>query len=261
MSALYSLASGSKGNAYLLQMHQKNILIDCGLSFKALQLRLLECNSSFEKIDAIFITHEHLDHIRGLKIFFEHRGVPLYCNYQTANAIYQICKKKFDFKVFTTDECFDFESIQVMPFSVQHDAFDPVGYTFEKEVKVGVCTDLGFVSRTVEHHLLDCDYLILEANHEPKLVHASKRPPIYKERVLGGFGHLSNEACAQLLKKMKRLKSVCLAHFSEECNHESFVHEAMKGIEVDYFIGKQHQAMHIKGLALNELLKSDSKVF
>ncbi|NGX31523.1 MAG: putative metallo-hydrolase YycJ [Chlamydiae bacterium] len=246
MIRLCSLASGSKGNAHFLHLCQKKILIDCGISYKALKLRLGEIGEDVDSIDAVFVTHEHQDHTRGLKLLCKNHSVPVFTNYQTANALYKDFEYVFDFKVFTTDEGFEYEGIEIVPFSIQHDALDPVGFTFSKEHKVGVCTDIGVVTSTVEHHLHTCDYLVFEANHEPELVHScQKRTHIYKERVLSPFGHLANQECAHFLKKMDRIKHVILAHLSQECNSVEYVEKAMEGLGMEYTIATQDKVSSI----------------
>jgi len=131
-------------------------------------------------------------------------------------------REKPRFKIFSTGETFEFGDIEIHPFSVQHDTLDPVAFTFRIEgIKIGVCADLGFVTTLVKAHLEGCDYLYIEANHEPSMVYACPRPLVYKQRVLGRQGHLSNEACGQLLQEIDHpgLKHIYLAHLSSECNH------------------------------------------
>jgi len=215
------LASGSKGNALYLGTKRTKILIDAGLSFKMLCERLSALHVDIASIDAVFITHEHIDHIRGLETLVSKRNIPVFANSDTAKAIYAQCKECPKFKIFSTNDPFPFEDLLVQPFSIQHDAVDPVAFVFHyEEIKIGVCADLGFASAQVVRHLKDADYLYVEANHQPSMVHACARPPFYKQRVLSKLGHLSNEACAELLNEVisLRLKHVYLAHLSSECN-------------------------------------------
>jgi phosphoribosyl 1,2-cyclic phosphodiesterase len=148
-------------------------------------------------------------------------GIPVFANSDTAKAIYSILKQTPKFKIFSTGETFDFGDLSIHPFSIQHDALDPVAFTIQHEgLKVGFCTDLGFATTLVKSQLQYCDYLYVEANHEPSMVHASARPMIYKQRVLSRQGHLSNAECAELLTSVLhgKLKHVHLAHLSSECN-------------------------------------------
>jgi phosphoribosyl 1,2-cyclic phosphodiesterase len=215
------LASGSKGNCIYLGTKKSKILIDCGISAKAIKERLSHINVSLSDIDAIFISHEHGDHIQGLKAIVTNFDIPIITNYQTAVAIEDILVESPKFKLFITGETFEFQDLEVHSFTVQHDAVDPVAFTFCFEgIKVGVCTDLGFVTSLVTNHLLKSHILYVEANHEPSMVHACSRPLSYKTRVLGKSGHLSNEACGTLITQVfhDEMKQVYLAHLSSECN-------------------------------------------
>ncbi len=215
------LASGSKGNAIYLGTKETKILIDAGISAKALSFRLQEIGVKIEEIDAILVTHEHVDHVRGLSTLWNQYEIPIFINSETAKAILPGFSKVPKMKIFSTGETFEFGGIAIHPFSVQHDAIDPVAFTFQwDEWKVGVCTDLGFASTLVLHALGGCDYLCIEANHQPSMVHACSRPMVYKQRVLSRQGHLSNEACAEVVAAVGHagLKHVYLAHLSSECN-------------------------------------------
>lgn len=218
------LASGSKGNCIYIGTGTTKILIDAGLNTKNVRDRLSQIGVRLEEIDAILITHEHTDHIRGLDLLGCKMGIPIFANAETAKAIYGILGECPKFKIFSTGEPFAFGDLEVHPFSVQHDAVDPVAFTISHQgLKLGFCADLGFVTSLVVSQLKQCDYLYLEANHQPSMVHASARPQVYKKRVLGRQGHLSNEECASLLEQVFHggLKHIHLAHLSSECNsHE-----------------------------------------
>lgn len=217
------LASGSKGNSIYVGDTNTKILIDAGLSAKATKERLSQLNISLDEIDAILITHEHGDHIKGIEVIASSYDIPILTNSDTAKALHGVCKNPLKFKIFATGESFCFGSMQILPFSISHDAVDPVAFVIELQgKKVGFCADLGVATTPVAAHLMHCDHLYLEANHEPSMVHASFRPTVYKERVLGRQGHLSNDECIALLTKIAHpeLKSIHLAHLSSECNSE-----------------------------------------
>lgn len=220
------LASGSKGNALYLGTKNTKLLIDMGLSLRDLTARLASIGVSIQEIEAILITHEHIDHIRGLAALCRKWPIPVLTNKDTAHAIVDLLHVEgkpcpFTFKLFRTGEPFRFADIIISPFSIQHDAIEPVAFTFDTpEGKLGVCADLGFASSLVMQKLQGCRYLYVEANHEPSMVHASSRPFVYKQRVLGKQGHLSNEESGKLLVNVHHadLQHVHLAHLSAECN-------------------------------------------
>ena len=217
------LASGSKGNCVFVGSRETKILIDDGLSYRQLVLRLNEIGIKVDQIDAILITHDHTDHIRGLPTLTGRHGIPIFANSDTAKGIIDALDTSPKFKIFSTGEAFEFGDLEIHPFSIQHDTLDPVAFTITIEgSKCGFCTDLGFVTSQVIEHLKGCDSLYLEANHEPSMVHASRRHPLYKQRVLSRQGHLSNDECADLIGQIyhEDLKWIHLAHLSGECNSE-----------------------------------------
>lgn len=227
------LASGSKGNCIYLGSANTKILIDAGLSAKAITLKLEEIGVDIAAIDAILITHEHGDHITGLKVLAYKLGIPVLANHETAKGIVESFHDCPRFKIFSTGETFSFGDLEIHPFSVQHDTLDPVAFTIRVNgLKLGFCTDLGFVTTLVSNKLRDCDYLYIEANHQPSMVHASPRPMVYKQRVLSRTGHLSNEACGNLLSQIAHsgLKHVHLAHLSSECNTPDVALNVVRGI-------------------------------
>ena len=221
MEGYCPLASGSKGNSLFFGSKQTKILVDAGLSGRATVRKLAELEIDIEEIDAILIPHNHSDHIQGLKTLAFRYNLPVLANAETAKAIYASLRDCPKFKIFTTGETFTFGDIEIHPFSIQHDTPDPVAFTLKSAgIKLGVCTDLGYPTTLVRTHLQACDYLVVEANHEPSMVHACARPMVYKQRVLGRSGHLSNEACGALLEEVMHdnLKHIHLAHLSQECN-------------------------------------------
>lgn len=242
MKGFCPLASGSKGNCIYLGTNQTKVLIDAGLSAKSIVNKLAEINVDIADIDAILITHEHTDHIQGLKVLAYKMGIPVLANTETAKGIVNTFSDCPKFKIFSTGETFEFGDLEIHPFSIQHDTLDPVAFTIKTGgLKLGFCTDLGFVTSLVTNQLKNCDYLYVEANHQVSMVHASSRPMIYKQRVLGRTGHLSNEACGNLLKDVAHpnLKHVHLAHLSSECNTPevalNVVKEILKshGLDID----------------------------
>jgi len=246
MKGFCPLASGSKGNVTYLGTERTKLLIDVGIGIRTLTQRLSDLCVDIRTIDAILISHEHLDHIRSAERVATKYQIPLLANSETAKAMLSIFKGVPKFKIFSTGEGFVVGDIHIHPFSIQHDTMDPVAFTFcVDQLKIGVCTDLGFATTLVQSHLQDCDYLCVEANHDPSLVHGSSRPPICKQRILGRQGHLSNLSCAQLIDKVyhPKLKHIYLAHLSQECNHPQlaidYVRKQLGDRQVDISIAHQ----------------------
>lgn len=239
MKGFCPLASGSKGNCIYFGTDHTKVLIDAGLSAKAITAKLAEINVDIHDIDAILITHEHTDHIQGLKVLAYKMGIPVFANHETAKGIVETFHDCPKFKIFSTGETFEFGDLEIHPFSIQHDTMDPVAFTIKtNSLKLGFCTDLGFVTTLVENQLRNCDYLYLEANHQPSMVHACARPMVYKQRVLSRTGHLSNEACGKLLSQIAHpnLKHVHLAHLSSECNTPETAIQVIQGVLKDHGI-------------------------
>lgn len=233
MEGFCPLASGSKGNCIYIGTKEVKILIDAGLSGKAIKERLALIGVELSQIDAILVTHEHIDHIRGIQILGCRMGIPIFANSDTARAIYTAFNECPKFKIFSTGESFEFGGMEIHPFSIQHDAVDPVAFTIQTEgLKLGFCADLGFPTTLVTSRLQGCDYLYLEANHEPSMVHSSARPMVYKQRVLSRQGHLSNEQCALLIQEIQhpKLQHIHLAHLSSECNHPDVALDKVRAV-------------------------------
>ena len=233
MKGFCPLASGSSGNVVYFGTQKVKILFDVGITFKNIRERLAQIEVDIEEIDAVMITHEHIDHVRGLEMIVKKLDIPIFCNSDTAKAICQMIDVRPKFKIFSTGESFTFADIEIHPFSIQHDTLDPVAFTLHVEgKKFGICTDLGFATKLVEMNLKNCDYLYLEANHEEEMVHASSRPILYKQRVLSRQGHLSNRSAGDLLANIHHegLKHVYLAHLSTECNTPETAMNTVKGI-------------------------------
>lgn len=246
----HPLSSGSKGNVTILSSKDTTLLIDCGLGYKQLLDRLHKAETLPEDIDAILITHEHSDHIKGLEVFCKRHQTPVLCTSALALHLKNDCGLNLNYKIFSKEEPFMYGSIQIDPFTVSHDAVDPVAFVFTIQgYRIGHCTDLGFVSSLVAKKLEGCHVLLLESNHDVGMVHSSTRPVVYKKRVLSRLGHLSNEASSELVEYLHHegLKRLYLGHLSEECNHPDkalAVHnEALqaKGKVLEIKIAKQHE--------------------
>lgn len=222
------LGSSSAGNAALLQTVSTNVLIDAGFSARRLNTLLASHALSLDRIDAIFITHEHADHIAGLKGIVGRHDIPIFANEKTAQVIAKKLQKTANWHLFDTGVTFAFRDLHVSSFTIPHDAADPVGYVMRMVEPVeNTCnsaawvTDLGYPTELVRSKIKDVDILIIESNHDVQLLmDDTKRPWYIKQRILGNQGHLSNETAFQLLSSIDspRWREVYLAHLSRDCN-------------------------------------------
>ncbi|MDQ0061568.1 MBL fold metallo-hydrolase [Paenibacillus harenae] len=217
------LASGSTGNATIVQGSEKTVLVDAGLSMKKLEEVMREQGIAGHHLDALFVTHEHSDHIKGLGAFARKYELPIYANEATWGALERhvgnIAPEK---RVYIeTGETVDFGPMKVQSYPISHDAAEPVGYTFEEHgEKLSLATDLGYMSEKVKRHIIDSDVLVLESNHDTEMLRMGRYPWNIKRRILSDIGHLSNVAAGEALCELMtdRTKRVYLAHLSLDHN-------------------------------------------
>ncbi len=222
------LGSGSKGNATYVSSGNTAILIDGGFSGIEIQRRLATIGVDFAAIDAILVTHEHSDHIRGVPILSRRGSIPVYANPATYGAAGSKLNKLHQYREFETGKAFYFQELAIHPFSVSHDTSDPVGFVVtDGRHSIGYCTDTGKVTRLMQHRLAGCDGLILESNHDPQLLKNGPYPPYLKQRVQSKSGHLANHEAAAFLKDLLHdaLRHVVLAHISETNNQPQLAYE------------------------------------
>ncbi|MEI6285659.1 MAG: MBL fold metallo-hydrolase [Bacillota bacterium] len=232
------LASGSSGNAALLQTGKTNILIDAGISAKRLTMSIGAFNLRPDDLNGIVITHEHSDHIKGLGVFLKKTSVPLYCRAGTATEILRKFPQLCD-NIVEISDFFAIGNVSCEAFDIDHDAADPVGYAFSyKRIKVGYCTDIGRMTATVREKLCDCDILTLESNHDPEMLKRGSYPEFLKARISGIRGHLSNLEAGVTLAKLHRAKRCIafLAHLSRENNRPAVAVETVKNVLIDHNI-------------------------
>ena len=222
---LYSIASGSSGNCIYLGEEDGGILIDAGISRKRIVTGLERKGLSLDDIKAIFVTHEHSDHISGLGPVLRKNPIPVYATADTVSAIWE--KTNMNnispelFHSIRPEEEIEAGEMLVRPFSISHDAVDPVCYTVEKKGKrAAVATDMGCFDDTIIQVLGQCDSVLIEANHDINMLQVGPYPYSLKMRILGNKGHLSNTSCADLIKEIlhKDLKHLVLGHLSRENN-------------------------------------------
>lgn len=227
------LASGSRGNATYLSDGQTAILIDAGLSGKEIQRRMAARGLDPHRLDAILVSHEHSDHIQGVGVLARRFGLSVYISKATHLASQRALGKLPGTCSFTCGRAFSIGSLAVHPFTTSHDAEDPAGFTIScSGAKVGLATDLGIITAVVQEHLKACDILILEANHDARMLIDGPYPWPLKQRIRGRSGHLSNDDAAALLQILRhdRLAHVILAHLSEENNTPEIAMQTVKAV-------------------------------
>jgi phosphoribosyl 1,2-cyclic phosphodiesterase len=215
------LGSGSRGNSTLVVTEKTRLLVDAGFSKKETYARLSSIGETAEGCAALIISHEHSDHINGLKGLAVDLKVPVYISAETRAAI-QWDKRITAIETICAGQKFCVGDIEVTPFSIPHDAADPIAFTLESQgIKVGVVTDLGYVPELVKQHLRGCHCLIFESNHDTEMLKVGPYPWYVKQRVMSRHGHLSNRNTAEFLTEDfdGSAQVLVLAHLSENNNH------------------------------------------
>ena len=214
----YTIASASAGNASLVCHEDTHILIDAGVSCRRITQSLAVLNLTLEDIDAILITHEHIDHVRALGTLQKKCAVPLYASRGTAAALDYPAERVH---AFAPGDAFTVGSLRALPFRTSHDARESVGYRIESgDGSLAVLTDTGCITDEAHDLALGADTLLLEANHDVELLTTGPYPYPLKRRILGEYGHLSNEAAAEFAVECVRAgtSDILLAHLSGENN-------------------------------------------
>ncbi len=216
-----ALASGSLGNSVYVESGNTAILVDAGLSCKEISRRLSSVGASIKQISALLVSHEHSDHIKGVGAVARSLGIPIYVNLRTMEALSQVLKGSEGIEHFETGKGFVLGNFYIHPFSVPHDAADPVQfYITDGHSKVGIVTDLGYVTKLVMESIKGAGLVILEANHDTEMLMNGPYPWELKRRIMGKFGHLSNAESAEAISTLagEGLEKVILAHLSRENN-------------------------------------------
>jgi phosphoribosyl 1,2-cyclic phosphodiesterase len=216
------LASGSSGNSVYVTSETTKILIDAGLTARQTAVRLQQLGVEPESIAGICISHEHGDHTAGIRILQKRHGIPVYANAGTLSGIQSMPKSEgITARIFQTGSPFAIGDIDIEPFSVPHDAYEPVGFRLHAAgTTVGVVTDLGMVTELVRDKLRGCHAIIIESNHDEELLLNAPRPWPLKQRIRSRQGHLSNLGAARLIAECAAdtLQHVFLSHLSSDCN-------------------------------------------
>lgn len=238
---IYSLASGSKGNCFIIKLGGKMVMIDCGSTKKYLMECLMALHIEISDIDFMLVTHNHVDHISQIKSF---KSLPIYAS----NDINDINVNKINLL-----EKIVVEGIKVMPIALSHDSPNTCGYILEaNNERLLYMTDTGYFNERYYALLKDLDCIVIESNYDVSVLMASKRPHIVKQRALSDSGHLGNEDCLEVLKNIINHKTKCimLAHISQETNRYEIAYETIynglceAGVDVGKFelvTCKQHE--------------------
>jgi len=261
------LGSGSAGNCAYLETGETRILVDAGFSTRQIRLRLASIGRTPESLSAILLTHEHSDHISGLLGLADKLHIPVYCNRGTQDgAIWSFKEKwskktnlalenadtfksKIDWRLFETGASFEVGDVGIETFSIPHDAQDPVGFVLRTVAgNVGLATDLGHVTKLVLERIRVANVLVLESNHDVKMLqNCPRRSWALKQRILGRHGHISNVTAAETVAQIMSsgLRQLYLAHLSRECNTPELAQNIMA--EQLFQIGARHVELHVAG--------------
>jgi len=227
------LASGSRGNATLIEGGGVRLLVDCGLGLRELQRRLASLDLVLDDLDAVLITHEHGDHIRGLPALSRKLAVPLWMTHGTCSG--GGCGELKGLSLF---HChgggFRVGALQVEPFAIPHDTREPCQFLFrDGDLQLALLTDCGSITPHILERLDGVDALLLECNHDAQMLASGPYPPFLQRRVGGGYGHLSNHQAAELLERIDsaRLRHLVAAHLSEKNNQPERVWEALLSVD------------------------------
>lgn len=224
------IGSGSKGNGTLIEHGQTRILIDCGFSLRETEARLRRLGCEPESLNAIVVTHEHGDHIRGVGLLARRYGVPVWATRGTVNGTQP--GKVPTLNLFDIHQSLAIGDLELQPFPVPHDAREPCQFLFsDGDRSLGLLTDTGCSTPHIHARLSDCDALILECNHDPQMLAEGPYPPGLKQRVGGDWGHLSNAQAAQILTDIDTggLHYLVAAHLSDKNNTPALAQDALAG--------------------------------
>lgn len=232
-----SIASGSSGNCIYVETKNTKLLIDSGLSGKTITQSLDTIGTKGNDLDGILVTHDHNDHVCGVGILSRKYDIPIYANFATWEEIKdKIGKVKEKNIKYFEDKPFEIKDFFIEPFSIPHDACDPVGFSlYGNSKKMSIATDLGYIDSMILEKLYGADMVILEANHDVNMLTIGPYPYFLKRRVLSELGHLSNDNAGKALVKLVEMGSerALLAHLSRENNFPELAFQTVYNILKD----------------------------
>lgn len=255
--AVTALGSGSKGNAFVLGCNGLYIMVDAGFSRRELLRRMEIAGINPESIQAVLVTHEHEDHVKGVKLFCDTMNIPACLSAGTADYLRHKQKIPAKFKIFNPGDSFLLSGFKVKTFPVRHDAVAPVGFVIAKDGdSIGMATDLGVASGNVIDAMTGCNTIVWESNYDLDMLRNSNRTYNLKRRILSASGHLNNRDAAEALAKIitRNTRKIILAHVSRECNTYGIAQQETARIIAD--IGREDIELHVatqeEPLLLNE---------
>lgn len=239
-----SLSSGSSGNCQYIESKEGKILIDAGFSGKRIEQLLEEIGVNPKDLDAILVTHEHIDHSKGVGILSRRHDIPIYANAKTWESMDKIIKtvKLENTRVFETNKNIHLKDLLIHPFNISHDAVEPVGYiVFNGRKKLTFITDTGWVNDKIKNKIKNSDLYFMESNHDVKMLMEGGYPWALKKRILSPHGHLSNDDAGSVLSEVLNGENeiVLLAHLSKDNNDPELAYNTVKkalvsqGFDVD----------------------------
>ncbi len=239
MIEICALASGSNGNCYYIGNEYDAVLVDAGLSARQILMRMQDAGLDASKIRAIFISHEHSDHVRGVRVLSNKLGVPAWFSKGTLNSIPTTGRPSIC-SVFIPDKCLNINSFTIHPFLKNHDAAEPCSFRIEyDDWHVGVFTDIGEPCDRVKQHLKKCHAVFLETNYDEKMLWGGPYPYLLKRRVASSVGHLSNDQAFELVRDHAgpELVHVFLSHLSGENNVPEIAEARFRSLADRFRIG------------------------
>lgn len=227
MLNIIPLFSGSSGNSYLVKSEKTSLLVDAGVSCKALNSALCENDTGFDSISCILVTHEHTDHIQGLETICKKYHIPVYINSASAQAIHSCGRYPSlcgSIHVLDAGHTFYLNDCEIVPFRTPHDSHGSTGFRINThDDAFALATDMGYVTRETARNIFGCRTVVIESNHDIEMLRNGIYPEYLKSRILSDRGHLSNDSCAAFLPHVVQngTKRIILAHLSQDNNTAS----------------------------------------
>ena len=257
-----SLNSGSNGNCYYVGNNNEAVLVDVGISCREIEKRIKRLNLSIQKIKAVFISHEHTDHIRGLCSFIKKYSVPVYITTPTLQ-FSRLYFERATVKNFKPHETVTVGELKVTAFPKLHDASDPYSFTIScSNIKVGIFTDIGLPCQNVINHFKQCHAAFLEANYDDEMLDNGNYPYHLKKRIRGERGHLSNKQALELFKRHRSsfMTHLVLSHLSQNNNSPKLVEDLFtqhaEGVKM--IVASRHQESELYYISSSNNLKQQT---